>query len=373
MSWAASRKTTREEDMAWCLLGIFDIEMPPSYVQRARDLPSKAFRNLQEQIMKTSDDHSILAWEQIPGGPTWTGALAPSPACFRNSGSIVGNTNMGQLHYSDSNRGVSIVLPTRATPDKGIILGGLDCSYQLYGGNSKHQFQVWIPLQHIRGLTFTRRHSPTSRILLDQTYEMAEAPVIQDILIVTTDPVRSQQQVDDAPKTTLSQNLMMESTGLIIASGWGETIVEGLVYAKAYLAQPLVTTPLRSRGRSAVSHCLVSNGTYTILLSVAWDLHNKAIGLFHTTLRDKHMYLHRRLAQQQYWNHLPSDDQGLEDSQKERQREIELIHDEIKGRYGNVTQQGELVPYISRCNQDIRDMNGSSQCLVTITFRNKPM
>ncbi|KAH9942529.1 heterokaryon incompatibility protein-domain-containing protein [Epithele typhae] len=30
MSWAASRKTTREEDKAYCLVGIFDVHLPPS-------------------------------------------------------------------------------------------------------------------------------------------------------------------------------------------------------------------------------------------------------------------------------------------------------------------------------------------------------
>lgn len=31
MSWAARRETTRVEDKAYCLLGLFDINMPPLY------------------------------------------------------------------------------------------------------------------------------------------------------------------------------------------------------------------------------------------------------------------------------------------------------------------------------------------------------
>ncbi|KAF2201152.1 hypothetical protein GQ43DRAFT_448996 [Delitschia confertaspora ATCC 74209] len=52
MSWAAKRETTRVEDMAYCLLGIFDVNMPLLYGEG-----EKAFVRLQEEIMKDSDDH----------------------------------------------------------------------------------------------------------------------------------------------------------------------------------------------------------------------------------------------------------------------------------------------------------------------------
>ncbi|RWA08664.1 hypothetical protein EKO27_g6456 [Xylaria grammica] len=58
MSWAANRETTRLEDVAYCLLGIFDINMPLLYGEG-----TKAFRRLQEEIIKVSDDQSILVWE----------------------------------------------------------------------------------------------------------------------------------------------------------------------------------------------------------------------------------------------------------------------------------------------------------------------
>jgi hypothetical protein len=58
MSWASKRVTTRPEDVAYCLLGIFGINMPLLYGEG-----DKAFLRLQEEIIKTSDDHSIFAWE----------------------------------------------------------------------------------------------------------------------------------------------------------------------------------------------------------------------------------------------------------------------------------------------------------------------
>jgi hypothetical protein len=57
MSWAARRKTTRKEDMAYCLLGLFDINMPLLYGEG-----EKAFLRLQEHIAASSTDHSLFAW-----------------------------------------------------------------------------------------------------------------------------------------------------------------------------------------------------------------------------------------------------------------------------------------------------------------------
>ncbi|KAL1604983.1 hypothetical protein SLS60_004524 [Paraconiothyrium brasiliense] len=57
MSWASKRQTTRSEDIAYCLLGIFDVNMPLLYGEG-----EKAFSRLQEEIMKNSDDQSLFAW-----------------------------------------------------------------------------------------------------------------------------------------------------------------------------------------------------------------------------------------------------------------------------------------------------------------------
>ncbi|KAK3367806.1 heterokaryon incompatibility protein-domain-containing protein, partial [Podospora didyma] len=57
MSWAARRQTTRQEDMAYCLLGIFDVNMPMIYGEGP-----KAFLRLQEEIVKENNDLSLFAW-----------------------------------------------------------------------------------------------------------------------------------------------------------------------------------------------------------------------------------------------------------------------------------------------------------------------
>jgi hypothetical protein len=58
MSWAVARTTTRVEDMAYSLLGIFNVKMPLIYGER-----QNAFARLQEEIVKSTNDVSIFAWQ----------------------------------------------------------------------------------------------------------------------------------------------------------------------------------------------------------------------------------------------------------------------------------------------------------------------
>lgn len=57
LSWASKRSTTRIEDETYCLLGIMRINMPLLYGEG-----SHAFQRLQEEILRTTSDESILTW-----------------------------------------------------------------------------------------------------------------------------------------------------------------------------------------------------------------------------------------------------------------------------------------------------------------------
>ncbi|KAI0756426.1 heterokaryon incompatibility protein-domain-containing protein, partial [Daedaleopsis nitida] len=57
MSWASRRVTTRVEDEAYSLMGLFDIHMPAVYGEGSR-----AFLRLQEEILKRYPDDSLFAW-----------------------------------------------------------------------------------------------------------------------------------------------------------------------------------------------------------------------------------------------------------------------------------------------------------------------
>jgi hypothetical protein len=81
MSWAAERKTTRVEDIAYCLLGIFDINMPLLYGEG-----EKAFIRLQEEIIRQTEDHSIFAWHEgsylVKSSSFMAGFFARHPSAF---------------------------------------------------------------------------------------------------------------------------------------------------------------------------------------------------------------------------------------------------------------------------------------------------
>ncbi|KAI6019370.1 hypothetical protein PISMIDRAFT_52523, partial [Pisolithus microcarpus 441] len=57
MWWAAKRKTSRVEDRAYSLMGLFGVNMPMLYGEG-----KKAFQRLQLEIIRISSDHSIFAW-----------------------------------------------------------------------------------------------------------------------------------------------------------------------------------------------------------------------------------------------------------------------------------------------------------------------
>ncbi|KAK1985475.1 heterokaryon incompatibility protein-domain-containing protein, partial [Colletotrichum cereale] len=77
MSWAACRQTTRDEDRAYSLFGIFDVNLPLIYGEGA-----KAFTRLQEAILHNSTDLSMFAWDANDKGQLYTGLLARSPSDF---------------------------------------------------------------------------------------------------------------------------------------------------------------------------------------------------------------------------------------------------------------------------------------------------
>lgn len=115
MSWAAKRHTTREEDIAYCLLGIFGINMPLLYGEG-----TKAFTRLQEEIIRKYDDDSIFAWASAKGtfpGGTYRSLLARSPTEFAGSGNIIFPASRHSEPFSVTNKGLQVQFSGHADPD----------------------------------------------------------------------------------------------------------------------------------------------------------------------------------------------------------------------------------------------------------------
>jgi hypothetical protein len=101
MSWASKRETTRIEDRAYSLMGLFGVNMPPLYGER-----EKAFIRLQLEILRLSDDESIFAWrdpENFSGG-----LLAFSPNAFQRSSDVRRFISHDQPPYWMTNKGLCI-------------------------------------------------------------------------------------------------------------------------------------------------------------------------------------------------------------------------------------------------------------------------
>ncbi|KAH8725395.1 heterokaryon incompatibility protein-domain-containing protein [Phaeosphaeriaceae sp. PMI808] len=135
LSWSSRRKTTRIEDTAYCLLGLLDLNMPLLYGEG-----EKAFRRLQEEIIRSTADMSIFAWkfktaqeltsenESAPSiqkdGNLLCGVLAPSPAAFFDCSQYISNQQGSLREFSVTNIGIKIrarVLLRRVDKSKGSV------------------------------------------------------------------------------------------------------------------------------------------------------------------------------------------------------------------------------------------------------------
>jgi ankyrin repeat protein len=129
MSWGAKRRTTRLEDRAYCLMGIFGINMPLLYGEGER-----AFLRLQEEIMRISDDHSLFAWRSSDNRG---GLLATSPASFIDSHKIVQSNPFDTFNspLTVSSRGIHLEVRFIGRGRQGLGLAILHCKER--GGEDK--------------------------------------------------------------------------------------------------------------------------------------------------------------------------------------------------------------------------------------------
>ncbi|KAL8976748.1 MAG: hypothetical protein Q9205_007311 [Flavoplaca limonia] len=105
MSWASKRQTSRPEDQAYCLMGLYKVNMPLLYGEGG----FKAFQRLQHEIIKVSEDESLFAWYEHKVGAR-SGVFASSPWAFWRCGDIepVMRSPIQRSPYSITSRGLSI-------------------------------------------------------------------------------------------------------------------------------------------------------------------------------------------------------------------------------------------------------------------------
>jgi hypothetical protein len=119
MSWASHRTTTRVEDEAYCLLGIFGINMPLLYGEGKR-----AFLRLQEEIIRRSTDQSLLAWGDERQGSSIE-ILADSPRRFRRVDYFDEQCHLFHRPYAVTNNGLQMY----ATLSQATSSGGIESRF----------------------------------------------------------------------------------------------------------------------------------------------------------------------------------------------------------------------------------------------------
>jgi Heterokaryon incompatibility protein (HET) len=127
MSWMAGRTTQETEDIAYSMLGIFNVNMSPQYGEG-----DKAFIRLQRALIEAQIDESIFAWTIPPKGllcylnrldqyrewaPDNWGLLAPSPDCFTKEESsklVILSDRVVLRAYGWSQQAVQLQMPQKS-------------------------------------------------------------------------------------------------------------------------------------------------------------------------------------------------------------------------------------------------------------------
>ncbi|PIL26299.1 hypothetical protein GSI_12055 [Ganoderma sinense ZZ0214-1] len=166
MSWASRRRTTRIEDEAYCLMGLFGVSMPTNYGEG-----KKAFIRLQNEIMKQDLDMSLFAFGEcvdqdeiiqngiafdasdggLDLGNSWRYLLADSPRSFGSTFGYIPSLGQNAKHpYPPLDSTTSgpfdgVELPRATTASYGIKLrlpvatvDGITIAAMLCEGSDRH-------------------------------------------------------------------------------------------------------------------------------------------------------------------------------------------------------------------------------------------
>jgi hypothetical protein len=145
MSWAAKRTTTRVEDRAYSLLGLFDVNMPLLYGEGW-----KAFTRLQEEILKKTDDESLFAnfraLKNVSAYASPGSLLAETLDYFLDSGDVLPydkNLHMSSLP-GEGVEGISLVT------NKGLQIPSFGCPCSYNRPQSQQVIDGWLMILNCR-------------------------------------------------------------------------------------------------------------------------------------------------------------------------------------------------------------------------------
>ncbi|KIJ68070.1 hypothetical protein HYDPIDRAFT_107698 [Hydnomerulius pinastri MD-312] len=210
MVWASKRRTTRIEDMAYCLMGIFDVRIAIAYGEG-----KQAFYRLQAEIMQNCNDIGIFVWSGHPS--RHNSAIAVGPECYSpiemdpNDGltkllyAIGGEEKVqmllsglapprGDTSFAITNRGIRLRLPLLE------VKSAARSNEQATSGWVKYTLQVGSTQQSITEVENTQQIitevDNTSAIEVAREYNDFKLAVI-DYELADADPNVSELRTDD--------------------------------------------------------------------------------------------------------------------------------------------------------------------------------
>ncbi|KAE8423525.1 ankyrin repeat-containing domain protein [Aspergillus pseudocaelatus] len=212
MSWAAERVTTRVEDRAYSLLGIFGVNIPLIYGER-----ETAFIRLQEEIMRISDDHSLFACRSRDNRG---GLLATSPAAFIGSHNIVRFNPFDPFNtpFAATSTGIDLRIRFMGIGPRGLGLAILHCKEE---GGGERLIALYVrDSEFLTMERFERVHSEDFKQLDLRKYRPSQYPMRQ--MIIQAGRLASHRKSKDRGKCdSITPDIYPDAT-LMALMGFGE-------------------------------------------------------------------------------------------------------------------------------------------------------
>jgi hypothetical protein len=250
MSWAASRETSHVEDLAYCLLGIFDVNMPLIYGEGER-----SFRRLQEEIVKRSNDLTIFAWEyknkSEERGPC--DLFASTPACFALRASKLS----GACVYRPRN---SALVPAYSITNKGVLFDQSKHLFKIKTEDSRIRYIISLGVQKMDGVkTFFAlqlrkvgpnvfvRHGRLLRMDSSERKRRVRIPRLSFYVLVDAQEINKTSLVKNPKVIHFSKSQRNHIREVIPESHWDET-------------NQMFFTPSEDKALILAASCLILDG-----------------------------------------------------------------------------------------------------------------
>ncbi len=226
MKWASQRKTTRVEDLAYSLMGLFDVNMPLLYGEG-----NKAFVRLQEEILKGSDDHTIFLWTNkatVTPHVHLCGLLAEDPADFASAGNyrpLPPALSRGSTAWTATNHGLRVALFLQPVVSENGQ--AVEDEYDAVLECAKRQGDGWsespaIRVRRLYGDQFARVDPQVIKVVTTPSYDQDIGSGSYEVIFVKQKPVYAVPDFMVSFDNIRQQETTSKSSSIYVTGVWPE-------------------------------------------------------------------------------------------------------------------------------------------------------